>query len=332
MDTKTREALLRTDLSAILRSFVRLDTPDNLTETLNDLPCSVVCRRYCGLCFVVTSLKWAIPAPFDSLLSLTAYENDSTIVSSLQKLPLSNPAFRLGILGGIIEAQTHPMLPATLKASVCLPEVRLAQLRNVEHFLRHASTPSVTVEAIALLNKCIENASVNGQYEFSETEGAILKSALLCALTHCDDAEQSVIDIVSRLFDNVFALLFDNGRVLNSLSDWLLTNVVQEAVIGSPYCLHEAVILTKGPLRLLKCLLKHANLTWILEQSPHLMTSLILAFAWNYTAAYAGDLVNCILSRWYVRPLQYKPKVDLFSPASPFCGRFLAACVQSVVL
>ncbi|VDL86366.1 unnamed protein product [Schistocephalus solidus] len=289
MDTKSREALLRTDLNM----------------------CSTVCRRYCGLCFIVASLKWDIPAPFDIFLSMAAQgacESASTIVSSLESLPLYNPAFRLGILGGIVEARNHPILPNTLKANVCQPEVRPALLRSLEQFLCHASTPSITTEAIALLTKLLESTSANGQDKFSEAEAEMLKSSLLCALTHCDDSEQFVINLVSRLFDTIFALVFDNGRVLNTLSHWLLTSVVQEAVLGSPYCLHEAVILTKGALRLLKCLLKYVNLTWLLEKSPHLMTSLILAFAWNYTAAYAGDLVNCILSRCppftFVAPLE----------------------------
>uniref|UniRef100_A0A0X3P9J3 Thyroid adenoma-associated protein homolog n=1 Tax=Schistocephalus solidus TaxID=70667 RepID=A0A0X3P9J3_SCHSO len=318
MDTKSREALLRTDLNIILRTIVRLHIPDNFTDKLNDLVdrcfhrmCSTVCRRYCGLCFIVASLKWDIPAPFDIFLSMAAQgacESASTIVSSLESLPLSNPAFRLGILGGIVEARNHPILPNTLKANVCQPEVRPALLRSLEQFLCHASTPSITTEAIALLTKLLESTSANGQDKFSEAEAEMLKSSLLCALTHCDDSEQFVINLVSRLFDTIFALVFDNGRVLNTLSHWLLTSVVQEAVLGSPYCLHEAVILTKGALRLLKCLLKYVNLTWLLEKSPHLMTSLILAFAWNYTAAYAGDLVNCILSRCppftFVAPLE----------------------------
>nr|VZI35146.1 unnamed protein product [Spirometra erinaceieuropaei] len=307
MDTKSRETLLRTDLNVILRTVVRSHVPDNLTDTLNDLvnrcflrTCSAVCKRYCGLCLIVASLKWAIPAPFDVFLTLVAQdacESGSTIASLLPKLTLSNPDFRLGILGGMIEARNHPMLSATLKASLCQPEIRPVLIRSVEHFLRHASAPAVTAETIYLLTKCIESVSTDGHGEFSEAEGVTLKSAVLCALAHSDDAEQPVLDLVSHLFDKIFALVLDNRRAPNPFSHWLHTSVVQETLLGFPNCLHEAVILTKGSLRLLKCLLKHVNLTWLLEQSPHLMTSLILAFAWNYTAAYAGDLVNCILTR-----------------------------------
>ncbi len=71
-------------------------------------------------------------------------------------------------------------------------------------------------------------------------------------------------ELTARFFSLMFSLLVSSEKIIpESLSDWLTTEIIEICVLGSPYCVGEAVALTKSSLRIIKVLLPHASLSWV---------------------------------------------------------------------
>ncbi|KAL5107714.1 Thyroid adenoma-associated protein [Taenia crassiceps] len=175
-------------------------------------------------------------------------------------------------------------------------EVDLTGLLNVLNSFLSSSNPDVLNECIEILNIYIKQRLLNGsRKEATDEEVDLLRTACCRMLPHWDSDDFRVLEGVTTYFRNIFELLFTTHRFPKPFVDWISSDIVEKCILESPYSMTEPVILPKGSIRLIGALMAHAPLSWIFERCPHLMTSLLLALAWNYCAASAGDIITKII-------------------------------------
>nr|CDS25591.1 thyroid adenoma associated [Hymenolepis microstoma] len=147
--------------------------------------------------------------------------------------------------------------------------------------------PDNLFESVDILNFYIKE-------RIFDEEVDLFKTACRLLLPHWDTDHTRVLESVLTFFGHIFNLIF-TSRLSESFTKWVQSAVIETCILGAPFCSAEPIILTKGSIRLIDVLVRNAPLSWVFERSPYLMTSLLLALAWNYSASLAGDVINFII-------------------------------------
>lgn len=90
----------------------------------------------------------------------------------------------------------------------------------------------------------------------------LLKSACRLLLPHWDSDCGRVLESVQTFFSYIFDLVF-TSRLPEPFTEWVQSEVIENCVLEAPFCSIEPVILTKGSIRLIGVLVKHAPLSWV---------------------------------------------------------------------
>ncbi|KAM3178680.1 hypothetical protein ACTXT7_002097 [Hymenolepis weldensis] len=173
-------------------------------------------------------------------------------------------------------------------------EALITLFPTLESFLSTCN-PDNLLESIDILNCYVKERIISPKYyKISDKEVDLLKTACRLLLPHWDTDYSRVLEAVLVFFGHIFNLVF-TSRLPEPFIKWVQSEVIEKCILEAPFCSAEPVILTKGSIRLIDVLIKNAPLSWIFEKSPYLMTSLLLALAWNYSASLAGDVINSII-------------------------------------
>ncbi|KAM7542068.1 hypothetical protein Aperf_G00000010541 [Anoplocephala perfoliata] len=180
------------------------------------------------------------------------------------------------------------------EAPNCGRDILIPLFDVFESFLSTCN-PDILLESVNILNVYIkERVSSSVDYTISDREVDLLKSACRLLLPHWDSDNDRVLKSVVTFFGHIFNLAFVS-RLPEPFTKWVQSEVIENCILEAPFCRIEPVILTKGSIRLIDVLIKQAPLSWVFERSPYLLTSLLIALAWNYSAALAGDVINSLI-------------------------------------
>ncbi|OON19945.1 hypothetical protein X801_04180, partial [Opisthorchis viverrini] len=116
----------------------------------------------------------------------------------------------------------------------------------------------------------------------------------MSVLLHWESEDHLVIKNMKKFLDALFSV--EPAGVSGTFHDWMTETLIDQHILMGPLAATGPVLLSKGRLHCLMPVLKFLGPVKLLQRSPYLTTSLLIAMGHNYTGATAADVLLQLLS------------------------------------